>query len=185
MKHSTKRKGLVTGIAVLAVVALCVAAGAYYWVDIEHRFAEVTEGQVYRSGAMPVEKLKEKIEKYGIRTVIDFRKEKHKDAIAAEHEAVSKMGRHHFNLPTGQVPNDQTIREFLAIMDKPENRPVLIHCYDGVGRAVLFSALYRIEYEGWSNERARQDTRWCFWGSDFSLEGGKGRFLSRYKRRKP
>jgi protein tyrosine/serine phosphatase len=32
-------------------------------------------------------------------------------------------------------------------MDNKDNYPVLIHCYHGTGRAEMYSALYRIEYE--------------------------------------
>jgi protein tyrosine/serine phosphatase len=32
-------------------------------------------------------------------------------------------------------------------MDNSDNYPVLIHCYHGTGRAEMYSALYRIEYE--------------------------------------
>jgi protein tyrosine/serine phosphatase len=37
-------------------------------------------------------------------------------------------------------------------MDNSDNYPVLIHCYHGTGRAEMYSALYRIEYEKFTNE---------------------------------
>jgi hypothetical protein len=40
-------------------------------------------------------------------------------------------------------------------MDNKDNYPVLIHCYHGTGRAEMYSALYRIEYENFTNEDAR------------------------------
>jgi hypothetical protein len=40
-------------------------------------------------------------------------------------------------------------------MDNSDNYPVLIHCF-GTGRAEMYSALYRIEYEKFTNEAARQ-----------------------------
>jgi protein tyrosine/serine phosphatase len=42
-------------------------------------------------------------------------------------------------------------------MDNSDNYPVLIHCYHGTGRAVF--CLYRIEYEKFTNEAARQGVR--------------------------
>ena len=47
-------------------------------------------------------------------------------------------------------------------MDDSSNYPVLIHCYHGVGRAQMFSALYRIEYEGWTNQEAREKKHDCY-----------------------
>ena len=65
-------------------------------------------------------------------------------------------------------------------MADPDVYPVLIHCHHGVSRSVLFSALYRIEYEGWDNERARLATRFITDGSSFDTDKRKGRFLQDY-----
>ena len=72
---------------------------------------------------------------------------------------------------------------FFEIMDNPANYPVLIHCYHGVGRAELYSALYRIEYEGWDNDKARNSTRFLTKWSSFDLGKEKGDFLHNYKNR--
>lgn len=66
-------------------------------------------------------------------------------------------------------------------MDDSTNYPVLIHCYHGAGRAQLFSALYRIEYEGMSNEDARCKTRTFVSYSSFDEGKPKGEFLKDYK----
>jgi hypothetical protein len=41
------------------------------------------------------------------------------------------------------------IAEFLEIMDHPDNYPVLLHCKAGLHRTGFFTAIYRMEYEGW------------------------------------
>jgi len=38
--------------------------------------------------------------------------------------------------------------------------PLLIHCMHGAGRARLFAAIYRIEFEGWTVERAARSLPW-------------------------
>ena len=68
-------------------------------------------------------------------------------------------------------------------MDDPSNYPVLLHCYHGVGRAQLFSAIYRMEYEGWSNQDAREQTRVLLKGSSFDEGAPKGDYLINYKPR--
>jgi protein tyrosine/serine phosphatase len=65
-------------------------------------------------------------------------------------------------------------------MDDNKNYPVLIHCEHGEGRAVLFSAIYRMEYENWDNEKARCASRVITYGTSFSLNASKGIYLHDY-----
>jgi protein tyrosine/serine phosphatase len=176
-RSKIKKLGLLFA-GVLLIGGLIAAAGYSYWVFVDHRFYTVTEGQVYRSGAMPLGTLQNKINHYGIKAVIDLRKTM--DAVAAEHKALTQVGVKHFSVPTGQVPTEKTVKAFLEIMDDRENRPVLIHCHHGEGRAVLFAAIYRMEYEGWSNDDARQASRLILYKSGFSLNSRKGKFLLNY-----
>ena len=60
---------------------------------------------------------------------------------------------------------------------------MLIHCYHGVGRAEMYSALYRIEYEKWSNEEARNGVRSIIKFSSFDDGTPKGEYLKAYKSR--
>jgi protein tyrosine phosphatase (PTP) superfamily phosphohydrolase (DUF442 family) len=176
-KPATRR---VLGASMVVLAAVAIAAGASYahWVVVRHRLTVITDGVVYESAEMPPQKLLETVGELGIRTVIDLRR--NGPLVAAEREALALVGVGHFHLPTGQVPSPETIDAFLATMDDPANRPVLIHCKDGSGRSVLFSALYRIEYEGWSNDRARHATRMLSWRGSFAPEQRKGVFLLSY-----
>ena len=108
----------------------------------------------------------------------------HYTGMKSEKEAVEKLdGVTYFNLGTDQVPTQATVDEFLQIMDDSSNYPVLLHCYHGVGRAQMFSAIYRIEYEGWSNQDAREKTRLLLKGSSFDEGKPKGDYLINYKPR--
>ena len=69
-------------------------------------------------------------------------------------------------------------------MDNKANYPVLIHCYHGIGRAEMYSALYRIEYENFTNEAARQGVRTLIKYSSFDDGTPKGEYLKAYKSRK-
>ena len=169
---------LFTGV--LFVVALIISAGVSYWIYFNGRFSTVTAGKVYRSGEMPLKNLLNNISQNNIRTVIDLRKPKYQPYIDAERLLLSRIGIKHFNLPSSQIPSDETIDQFIKIMDEPNNYPVLIHCNDGVGRAVLLSAIYRIEYQAWDNDRARRASRWIIYGSSFGANSRKGIFLQNY-----
>lgn len=176
---SARYIGLVS-ITVLLFGVLC-GGGVYgHWVFSDYRWASITEGEVYRSGAMPPETLKDKVRQYRIKTVLDLRGPEHKEEIDAERSALGQIGVLHINLPSEQIPADTTVEAFLKTMDNRKNRPVLIHCNHGTGRAVLFSAIYRIEYERWSNERARRASKFFLYDSSFSADGDKGIFLRKY-----
>lgn len=176
------RRSIVIPLAAALGIVLCASALYAYWVLFEYRFASVTPGQMYRSGAMPPERLVEKVEEHGIRAVIDLRTHGEDEA---ERSALAALGAKYFYLPSSQAPPPSVVEGFLEIAVQSENRPLLVHCEHGVGRAVLFSALYRIEFEGWPNERARSSAYWGSGLGNFKPDSRKGRFLLDYRRRLP
>ncbi len=171
-----------------------VATLPYIWhVYFNYRFAVISENKVYKSGVIPPEKIASYINKYKIKTVIDLRhpglhdplNPGKKDGIDLERAAIEKIpGVKYVNIPSDQVPTRNNLNSFFNVMDDSESYPVLIHCYHGIGRAVIYSALYRIEYEGFSNEAARAKTRVVLNGSSFDEGKSKGDFLINYKSRK-
>jgi len=82
------------------------------------------------------------------------------------------------------VPNGKNIAVFRSILDNKANYPVLIHCYHGTGRAELYSAIYRMEYENFTNEEARNGVRTLVKFSSFDDGKPKGEYLKAYKTRK-
>jgi protein tyrosine phosphatase (PTP) superfamily phosphohydrolase (DUF442 family) len=175
------RRRVVIPLAALLAIVLCALALYGHWVLVEHRFAAVTPGELYRSAAMPPERLVEKVQEHGIRAVVDLRTY---GEDLAERDALAAVGVKYFNLPTFQRPTSRALDAFIELAEQSENRPLLVHCEHGVGRAVLFSALYRIEFEGWTNERARSN---AFWGSGlgaFTEGSTKGHFLRHYEPRR-
>lgn len=144
----------------------------------------VTAGRVYQSGVLSDGDLRDAVRKHHLHTVIDLRKPPDDDERAIEHEGevLAELGVEHVRLPADQVPEDATVDRFLELMSDSSRYPVLIHCHHGFGRSVLFSALYRIEFEGWGNEDARRATRHFLrlpWSS-FDDEAPKGSYLENY-----
>jgi tyrosine-protein phosphatase SIW14 len=62
-------------------------------------------------------------------------------------------------LEDGAVPAEEGVRKFLEIMDNPAHYPVLIHCFAGIHRTGAFSAIYRMEYDHWTNQQAIAELR--------------------------
>jgi protein tyrosine/serine phosphatase len=174
----------------LLLTAVVVVGGwQLYDIKVRHRLDTVTPAKIYKSGAMPPEQMAEVARDLGLKTVIDLRTfVDGQDStnttplgdIEAEAKALEAIGVRHVHLPSAQVPNQETVDSFLRVLDDPANQPALIHCYHGVGRAELFSAVYRMEYEGWSNERARDATRFIVFGSSVDDSKEKGRYLLDY-----
>ena len=188
----TKNKKII-GFSVLAIVLVFV--GKYvYDMNINHNFETITEGKVYKSGVIPPDELKDYINKYHIKSVVDLRFPGTNDLVnnpeipaelTAEKEAIAKIkGVNYFNDGSDQVPKQENLDVFFKIMDNPANYPVLIHCYHGVGRAEMYSAIYRIEYENFTNEEARNKVRALIKWSSFDDGKPKGEFLIAYKSRK-
>ena len=181
------------GFLVLAVVFVLV--GKYvYDMNINHNFETITEGKVYKSGVIPPNEIDSYVKKYHIKSIVDLRFPGTGDDVnnpeipselTAEKDAVAKIkGVTYFNNGSDQFPAQKNLDVFFKIMDNPANYPVLIHCYHGVGRAEMYSALYRIEYEGWDKDKARTSTRFLTKWSSFDLGTPKGDFLHNYSSRK-
>ena len=185
---------MIKKILIVFGVILVIGVGKYvYDVNIDHNFEPVVEGKVYKSGALPIDELPEYIKKYKIKSVVDLRRPGTKDLVnnpeeypelVAEKNAVEKIGGvNYFDVGTDQIPDEAVLEKYYAVMDNPENYPVLVHCYHGEGRAPLFGAIYKIEYEGIPNDQARKEARWFVGLSPFAESKPKGQYLLNYKTR--
>lgn len=183
-------------IILLSIVAIVLfIVGKYvYDMHINHNFETISDGKVYKSGVIPPDEIAEYVGKYHIKSIVDLRFPGTQDLVnnpeipaelTAEKNAVAKIpGVNYFNNGSDQVPKQENLDSFYKIMDNPANYPVLIHCYHGVGRAEMYSALYRIEYENFTNEQARHGVRPIIKWSSFDDGTPKGEFLKAYKSRK-
>ncbi len=181
-------------VAALILFVLVIAGKYIYDRHINHNFMTITEGKVYKSGTIPPDEIESYVNKYHIKSIIDLRFPGTGDDVnnpevpaelTAEKEAIAKIpGVNYFNDGSDQVPNQKNLDIFFNIMDNKDNYPVLIHCYHGIGRAQMYSAIYRIEYEGFSNEDARHKAAFPFAFSSFDDGKPKGEYLKAYKSRK-
>jgi len=130
----------------------------------------VTRDVLYRSGQMSLLGLKRALHDYEIRTVITLR-DAHDPGDPppdlAEQEYCASQGINYYRLPprawemaaNGSVPAEENVRKFLAIMDDPMHYPVLVHCFAGSHRTGAYVAIYRMEYEGWSNRQVLEEMK--------------------------
>lgn len=141
-----------------------VAYSHYRQAQFRH-FKIVDDGRLYRSGQMSLAGLQRTIEQYGIRTVISLRfaeKGNPRPGDWQEEAFCEKLGVHYVRIrprewtedSEGNIPSQAPIDEFLKVMDDPSVYPVLIHCLAGMHRTGSYCAIYRMEYQHWSNEEA-------------------------------
>jgi protein tyrosine phosphatase (PTP) superfamily phosphohydrolase (DUF442 family) len=156
-------------LGALVVVTVLGVPGLYYRAGYEHsrRLRVVADGVLYRCGQLPASGFRDAHRKYGFKTVINLQEEApdpllplavFKKPTIRETDALRDISPDiryvcldggvldHPQLAPGSRP--AVIDEFLEIMDKPENHPVLIHCKAGLHRTGLMVAVYRMEYEG-------------------------------------
>jgi protein tyrosine phosphatase (PTP) superfamily phosphohydrolase (DUF442 family) len=186
-----------------SILAIVLIIGAYYvyHVHFNYRFEEISKDKVYKSALIKPSRLESYLIDNKIKTVVNLLDPGVQDAlnpakqkeINAEDNAIKNINKKnnlnikHVSIPSAQTPTKDTLTKFFEVLDDKANYPVLIHCYHGTGRAQIYSALYRIEYENWKNEDARQETRFMVEGfgyrSSFSKGRSKGDFLINYKPR--
>jgi protein tyrosine/serine phosphatase len=160
-----------------AVVRCCLGAGiaavlvAWPFVHFRAQYAyhkrlrDVTPGALYRSGQLTAEGFRDAVARLGIRTVINCQNEFPDPELrrsfwdrrtVRESELCHELGVRYVHLDpdlrpgrTDPAARPLVLDEFLAVLDDPANRPVLLHCLAGLHRTGVLVAAYRMEYEGW------------------------------------
>ena len=149
------------------VLALVVGAPLVYSAHVNthtRNFRVVEDGVLYRSGQLTPEGMDRVLRDYHIKTVVSLRTTR----TAApppdswEKDVCAARGLNHVRIvprvwgadETGEIPAEQAVQEFLAVMDRKENHPVLVHCYAGIHRTGTMCAIFRMDYHGWTAERA-------------------------------
>jgi len=106
---------------------------------------------IYR-GAQPAPEGYLTLKEMGIRTVINLRS-RH-----SEKEEVEAAGMRSVEIPMNIFDvREETVRQVVAVMSDPANRPVYIHCKLGKDRTGVVVAIYRMEMNGWALSEAEAE----------------------------
>jgi protein tyrosine/serine phosphatase len=163
------------GLLIAALVTI-VPAVQFRW-DYTHRkrLREVTPCKFYRSGEMTAAGFRDAVALYHFRTIVNLQDE-YPDpdipmnylgcATIKESELCRNLGVRYVYLPPDLIPRRQiptrrprAIDQFLVLLDDPANYPVLIHCRAGLHRTGVMTAVYRMEYEGWTRRQAIEELK--------------------------
>lgn len=164
-------------VAAALIVVIVIAPIVYFRCvyDTYKRLRIVEPGRVYRSGQMTAEGFADAVERYGLRTIINVQDEFPDPDIALgfwdrqtikESELCRLLGVRYVHLmptllPRHLIPEQRppVIDQLLNILDDESNYPVLIHCHAGLHRTGILTAIYRMEYQGWTPEQAFLDMK--------------------------
>jgi tyrosine-protein phosphatase SIW14 len=126
---------------------------------------------LYRSGQTSLAGLKRLIHDYGIRTVVTLRDahvpgrpppdQAEEDYCRKEDIRYVRIPPRNWWAPAGPAPVQVGVDRFLEVMRDPDNHPVLVHCFAGIHRTGAYCAIYRMEFDGWTNTEALEEMRAC------------------------
>jgi tyrosine-protein phosphatase SIW14 len=153
--------GLIVGQVVLA----------FHQLKQMREFRVVREGVLYRSGQMRRPGLRRVLHDYGIRTIITLRDkavsgtpkldQEEEDFCASEEIHYFRFPLRNWEAPDGSAPVEDNVKQFREILSDPHNHPVLIHCQAGIHRTGAYCAIFRMEFEHWSNAEAIAEVKAC------------------------
>ncbi len=169
---------VVRGILIAAIVLIVGVAPVVYYRSVyayAKRLRVIEDGRVYRAGQMTADGFTDAIRRYHIRTVVNVQDEFPDPDLdrtfwwpgtVKERALCESLGVRYVHLKPDLVSRrlvplcrPSVIEDFLAVMDDPDNYPVLIHCHAGLHRTGVLAAVYRMEYQGWTPEQAWQEMR--------------------------
>lgn len=117
-------------------------------------FGQMDE-RFYR-GAQPTAEDYKALKELGITTVIDLRK----DSEEYSKSTVESLGMKYVNIPmTGWTTRDESVAEFLKIVNNPTSGKFYVHCAAGKHRTGLVGAIYRLENYGWDYDTAYKEMK--------------------------
>lgn len=151
------RQGLVLVAALLVMQGCATTSRSTTGAGDLPAFSQVDEW-LYRGGQPSPDGFRH-LHRLGIQTVISLRQPS--PAMQEERRLVEGLGMRWVNLPMWfwWRPSDNQVRQFLAIVDDPANRPVFVHCRQGWNRAGIMVAVYRVARQGWEPTHAYAEAR--------------------------
>jgi protein tyrosine/serine phosphatase len=102
----------------------------------------------------------------GIKTVIDLQADG-ENVNEAQLVKGAGMKFHRIPMTTRVPPTAAQLAEFLQIVNDPAQQPVYVHCKGGKHRTGVMTAVYRMEQDSWSPDRAFKEMKQYKFGMDF------------------
>jgi protein-tyrosine phosphatase len=151
-KASRIRSGVLAAVVLTAVIG----GTALYQRSLPNHFEVVTEGVLYRSGLLSSRNLENVVREYGIKTVVSLHIQwpGEDDWFQQEQSDCEKLDAQLVLIPmkTDTAPTSEQIEQWTALLDDPDQQPILVHCKHGVVRTGAMVAIYQVKYQGKDNQ---------------------------------
>jgi len=131
-------------------------------VPIDIRNFRKVNDWLYRGG-QPEEQQYQLLADQGIKTVINLRSTKR--LIETERAIVERLGMRFESIPMTYIksPTYNEVKQFLAIVDDSQMRPIFVHCLHGADRTGILCGIFRMIREGWDVKDAFTEMRAGGW----------------------
>jgi tyrosine-protein phosphatase SIW14 len=120
----------------------------------------------YFRGAQPKGRDYADLAALGVKTLIDLTSD---DSDPAEQGMSERAGMHYVHIPmtTHVSPTAEQLEQFMKIVSDPANQPVYVHCVGGRHRTGVMTAVYRMNHDSWTPDRAFSEMKNYKFGADF------------------
>jgi len=157
------------GVLLLPGIARAGSNGAPAVIGDTSRIQIENFGQVnahYYRGGQPQDRDYQDLAALGIKAIVNLTSD---DQQRDEQARTEQAGMRYFQIPmtTHRAPTAVEVGEFLKIVNDPANQPVFVHCVGGRHRTGVMTAVYRMNQDGWSADKAFREMKQYKFGADF------------------
>jgi tyrosine-protein phosphatase SIW14 len=160
-------KGFLAAVVAALVVAAPLLYSAHRRTTVRN-FHVVQDGVLYRCGQLSPDAFSRVLDENGIKCVVTLRAPRSEGAPspdAWEEQICADRKVNYARLvpkvwgenEKGEIPADENVNRFLGIMADKKNHPVLVHCFAGIHRTGTMCALFRMQFQGWTADRAIEE----------------------------
>ncbi len=133
---------------ILSLLAVALIAGfIWYWFFRDYRYGVVQKGVLYRDGLRTHHEFNIALRRARPKTVVSLicPEEMKKDIFAGEEQYLSDNGVRLIRIPLYYAtwPTADQVRQFIDVVQNPDNQPVLVHCAQGVIRTGFMVTAYQ------------------------------------------
>jgi protein tyrosine phosphatase (PTP) superfamily phosphohydrolase (DUF442 family) len=167
------RWALAVGVALVVVAAPIYLYRCVY--AYNKRLREIDPGRVYRSGQLSADGFADAVDRFHFRTIVNLQDDYPDPDVELhfwgggaikETDLCRRLGVRYVVLKPDLIPRPETrtkrpeaVDDFLELMDAADVYPVLLHCKAGLHRTGCLSAVYRMEYQGWTSAAAYEEMK--------------------------